>query len=77
MTRKEFSHLLIELIGLMAEMNYSQVTVESVLGMILPLTTQNKEIAVIQFIELAKKKLPQTDYHYEISQIFKELMGYE
>ena len=54
MTRKEFSHSLIELIGLMAEMNYSQDIIEITLGLILPLTTQNKAKAVMEFTELVK-----------------------
>ena len=55
MTRKEVSHSLIELIGLMAEMNYSQDIIEITLGLILPLTTQNKAKAVKEFTELVKK----------------------
>ena len=76
MTRKEFSHSLIELIGLMAEMNYSQDIIEITLGLILPLTTLNKEKAVKKFTEIAKKKLPEKEYHYEISQVFKKIMNY-
>ena len=77
MTHKEFSHKLIELIGLMAEMNYSQDMIEATLGLMLPLTTENRRKAVLEFTLIAQKKLPERDYHYEISQVFKDLMGYE
>lgn len=60
----------------MAEMNYSQDIIEITLGLILPLTTQNKAKAVKEFTELVKKKLPERDYHYEISQVFKKIMNY-
>ena len=76
MTHIEFSHLLIDLIGLMAEINYSQDIIETTLGLMLPLTTENRRTALLKFIEIAKLKLPERDYHYEISQVFKELMGY-
>ena len=64
MTDKEFSHSLIKLIGLMAEMNYSQEIIEITLGLILPLTTPNKATAVMKFTEIAKMGLPERDYHY-------------
>lgn len=76
MTRKEFSHSLIELIGLMAEMNYSQDIIEITLGLMLPLKTENRRKALVKFTEIAKKGLPERDYHYEISQVFKKIMNY-
>ena len=76
MTHKEFSHSLIDLIGLMAEMNYSQRTIEATLGLMLPLPTENRREALMKFTEIAKKKLPETDYHWEISQVYKEIMNY-
>ena len=76
MTHKEFTHSLIDLIGLMAEMNYSQTVIEATLGLMLPLTTENKREALVKFTEIAKKGLPETDYHWEISQVFKKLMNY-
>ena len=77
MTHKEFSHSLIDLIGLMAEMNYSQEVIEITLGLLLPLTTENKAKAVVKFTEIAKRELPEREYHYEKSQVFKKIMGYK
>lgn len=76
MTHKEFSHSLIDLIGLMAEMNYSQDIIEITLGLMLPLKTENRRKALVKFTEIAKKGLPERDYHYEISQVFKKVMNY-
>ena len=76
MTHKEFSHSLIDLIGLMAEMNYSQDIIEATLGLMLPLPTENRRKALVKFTEIAKKGLPEADYHWEISQVFKKIMGY-
>lgn len=76
MTRKEFSHSLIELIGLMAEMNYSQDIIEITLGLMLPLKTENRRKTLVKFTEIAKKGLPEREYHYEISQVFKKIMNY-
>ena len=76
MTRKEFSRSLIDLIGLMAEMNYSQDIIEITLGLILPLPTTQKAKAVLQFTDIAKMKLPEKNYHSEISKVFQKMMNY-
>ena len=73
MTRTGFSDSIIELVELLAEMNYSQDVKDSILRMLSTLSTKNKVVAVKKFTELAKKKLPERDYHCEISQVYKEL----
>ena len=77
MTTEKFTSSLIELISLMAEMNYSQTIIEITLGMILPLTTQDKSKAVVAFKSIAEQGLTETEFHCEISKIFEEFMQYE
>lgn len=73
MTRTGFSDLIMELVGLLAEMNYSQDAKETTLRALSPLSTQDKVAAVKQFTKIARNGLPESEYINEISQVLKKL----
>ena len=60
----------------MAEMNYSQDIIEITLGLMLPLTTENRRETLVKFTEIAKKGLPEKEFHSEISRVFEKMMNY-
>ena len=56
---------------------YSQDLMEIASNMLLVVPLESMEYAMNKFTEIAKLGLPERNYHYEISQVFKKLMGYE
>ena len=56
---------------------YSQHLMEIASNMFVVVPKESKEFAMNEFIKIANLGLPERDYHYEISQVFKKLMGYE
>ena len=56
---------------------YSQDLMEIASNMLLVVPLESLEKATNEFTEIAKLGLPERDYHYEISQVFNELMGYD
>ena len=73
MAYKGLNESIIELADIMEGMNYSRSVIDAVLGMLAPLTPQNKAMAVNDFIEIAKKGLPESEYHRAVSQLFEVL----
>ena len=77
MTKEKFSEKTIELLGIMMEHKYCETVMELTFNMMLPIPQEQKLIILERFIEIAKKGLPEREYHYEVSQVFKEMMGYK
>ena len=77
MTRQEFSATTIRLFRAMIKNHYSEGLIEIVSNMFLPVPRDRLEETLVRFTELAEQNLPQEEFHYEISQVIKEIMGYE
>ena len=77
MTDKECVDKYFEFLHAINQQGYSQHLMEIASNMFVLVPKESKEYAMNKFTEIAKLGLPETDYHYETSQVFKELMGYE
>ena len=76
MTKEIFVKKSVELLQIMMEHKYCETVIEISFNMMLPIPKEKKPIILEKFIEIARLGLPEQDYHYEISQVFKEFMGY-
>ena len=76
MTDKQCISLYLEYLKTISQQGYSQDLMEMSSNMFVVIPNQQLEYAMNKFIGIAKQGLPEVDYHYEISKVFKELMGY-
>lgn len=76
MTDKECVDKYFKFLEAINKQDYSQHLMENASNMMVVITKEAKETAMDKFTEIAELGLPEVDYHYEISQVFKELMGY-
>ena len=77
MTDEQCVDLYITFLKEIGKQGYSQHLMEIASNMMVVVPIDSMEYAMNKFTEIAKLGLPERDYHYEISQVFKELMGYE
>ena len=76
MTKEKFIEKSVDLLKIMMDLKYCETVIEFTFNMMIPIPKEQKPVILEKFIEIAKLGLPERDYHYEISQVFKEFMGY-
>ena len=76
MTDNQCVDLYIAFLKEIGNQGYSQDLMEIASNMLLVVPKDSMEYAMKEFTEIAKKGLPEREYHLKISQVFKELMGY-
>lgn len=77
MTRDELVAASLDMLRVLMRNRYCEDLIAITLDMLTVVPRESKEYAILKFTEIAKQGLPEVDFHYEISQVFKEIMGYE
>lgn len=76
METSEFSKQLLALFKNMMDQKYSIELIEVVGNLLRTFNREGKAKAVAEFNKIAEQRLQETDFHFEISKKYKELMGY-
>ena len=76
MTDKQCIKIYLDFLKEISRQQYSQDLMQIASDMLLVVPQESMEMATKRFTEIAKKGLPERDYHYEISQVFKKIMNY-
>ena len=74
--QKEFVKKYIAFLTELSRHKYSQGLMETACNMLKVLPKDQIEPTMVLFTEMAAKGLPERDYHLEISNVFKKIMGY-
>lgn len=76
MTKEQFIEHYLNYLEELSKQNYSQDIMEISSNMLLVIPKEKITSTISKFTEIAAKGLPERDYHYEISQVFKKIMNY-
>lgn len=76
MTVEQATNLYINFLKEISRQNYSQDMMETACNLLLIVPKSQSFQTLEKFTEIAKKGLSEKDYHWEISQVIKEIMGY-
>ena len=76
MTDEQCIKIYLDFLKEISRQRYSQDLMQIASDMLLVVPTESMESTMKEFTEIAKKGLPEREYHYEISQVFKRIMGY-
>ena len=74
--QEEFVKNYIRFLEALSIQKYSQFMMETACHMLQVLPKDRIEPTMVLFTEMTAKGLPEKDYHWEISQVFNEIMGY-
>lgn len=77
MTRHEFLELMLDFLDAMMKMRYSQRMIEVAIGLLPTLPREDSAMCLKMFSKVAEKKLPEKEFHMEISSIYKKIKGYK
>ena len=79
MTKEQDTYMncLLSLMRSLIRNQYCNDSIEIVLNMLIVIPYNQREEAAKKFTEIAAQGLSEVDFHYEISQVFKEIMGYD
>ncbi len=76
MTNKQCIKTYLEFLKEISRQGYSRDLMQIASDMFVVIPKESMEKAMKEFTQIAKKGLPEREFHYEISQVFKEIMGY-
>lgn len=76
MSTRELLKISFDMCEIMAKANYSDDMIEQATALIMVVPRERIPDTVLEFTRIAEKGLPEEEFHWEIGQVIKQIMGY-